>query len=362
MSEPLEPLAIRPFAGDDDLERAVARRRLDQEVDPLRAVEAVDREDEVAVVLAAVLERLRRMWEHLGVEAGRRLDTVGDVLRDREEPGRLAERDAVERLHLPAGRPLLGRVAELPEVGSVELVRLAELVDEPDALLGVANEVRGELRADHEVDPLPVRLLEVEHPPEERLREDACTRVPLERDGDDVGVMPSTPELVDEPVREDLGAAVRERHLRAADGDSHCVLRVASSSAWRRSTCSCRSSIRPERSGVERPLVVGERFDVPAHELAKNGLDGCPQAAADSGTKAQRAICGDRPQPLGLRPCDAPLLLVAATRPRIGAGSADLLAERPEEFLDVDGSARGNPCRIAIFGVIRGHRGILSGA
>ena len=100
---------------------------------------------------------------------------------------------------------------------------------------------------------------------------------------------------------------------------------------------------QPERRGVERALVVGERLDVPAHELAENGLDGCPEAAADSGTEAQRAICGDRPQPLGLGARDAPLVLVAATRARIGAGSADLLAKRPEELLDVDGALAETP-------------------
>ena len=44
----LEPLAVGAVAGDHDAQPRVARRRLDQQVDPLRAVEAVDREDEVA--------------------------------------------------------------------------------------------------------------------------------------------------------------------------------------------------------------------------------------------------------------------------------------------------------------------------
>jgi hypothetical protein len=41
-------------------------------------------------------------------------------------------------------------------------------VDEPDALLRVADDVRRELRRDDQIDPLPVGLLEVEHPPQER--------------------------------------------------------------------------------------------------------------------------------------------------------------------------------------------------
>ena len=116
-----------------------------------------------------------------------------------------------------------------------------------------------------------------------------------------------------------------------------------------------------QRRGVERALVVGERLHVPAHELAENGLDGRSEPTADSGTEPERAIGGHRPEPLGLGARDAPLVLVAGTCPRIGAGSAHLLAKAPEELLDVDRRLRGNPCRIAIFGVIRGHRGILAG-
>ena len=162
---------------------------LDQQVDPLRAVEPADREDEVAVLVAAVRQLLRRVRHHLGVEPGRALEPVGDVARGGEDLARLAERDPVELLDLAPDRPLLGRLAELAERGAVELVGLAELVDEPDDLVRVADDVRGELRRDHEVDPPAVRLLEVEQPPEERLGQHALARIPLERDADEVGVV-----------------------------------------------------------------------------------------------------------------------------------------------------------------------------
>ena len=134
---------------------------------------------------------------------------------------RLAEGDPIEIVNLPPQRPILGRVAELTERRSIELVRLAELVHEPDALVRMADEIRRELRGDHHVDPAAVDLVEVDHPPEERLGENASARIPLERNGDDVCLVTASAKLVDERVREDLGAAARERHLRPADGDPH---------------------------------------------------------------------------------------------------------------------------------------------
>ena len=166
------------------------------------------------------------MWKHLGLEAGRRLEPRGDVARDGEEARGLAERDAVEVLHLPTQRALLRRVAELPERRPVQLVRLAELVDEPHALLGVAHEIGRELRRHHHVDSPAVRLVEVEQPPQERLREDARAGIPLERNGDEICLVIPGAELLDELIREDLDAPVRERHLRPADGDSHGQVRI----------------------------------------------------------------------------------------------------------------------------------------
>ena len=100
------------------------------------------------------------------------------------------------------------------ELRPVELVRLPELVHEPDDLVRVAHDVRGELRRDHEVDRPPVHFLEVEQPPQERLREHARAGVPLERDGDEVGLVPEGAQLVREPLRDELGAPGREGHLR----------------------------------------------------------------------------------------------------------------------------------------------------
>ena len=237
-----QSLAVRPVADDNSAQRGVERDRFQQQVDPLRAIEATRREHEVAVPLAAVREILRRMRDDLGNQTGRALEPPGDVLRDREEARRLAKRYAIQFLHLPPHSTVLHRFSELAEVGAVELVRLPELVDQPHALLGMTHDVRRELRREHEIDLLPVRLVEVEHPPEERLRQHLRTGVPLERDGHEVGLVPAGAQLADERVGHDLRAAACKRHLRPADRDSHGVGRRSWSSASNRSTCSCRSS------------------------------------------------------------------------------------------------------------------------
>ena len=118
-----------------------------------------------------------------------------------------------------------GESPNWPERRAVELVRLPELVDEPHALLAVTHEVGRELRRDDDVDRPAVHLVEVEEPPQERLREDARAGIPLERHGDEIRLVPSGAELLDELIREDLDAAVRERHLRPADGDPHGQVR-----------------------------------------------------------------------------------------------------------------------------------------
>ncbi len=94
-----------------------------------------------------------------------------------------------------------------------------------------------------QVDRAPVRLGQIEEPPEERLVEDARPRVPLERDGDELGLVLALAQLVDELVREDLGAPANERapaERRRRSSSARCF-----SSA---SSCATRSS----RSSISR--------------------------------------------------------------------------------------------------------------
>jgi hypothetical protein len=99
----------------------------------------------------------------------------------------------------------------------------------------VADDVRRELRADHEIDPSAVDLVEIEQAPEQRLREHARARVPLEGDGHEVRFVAQPAQLLGQPLGEVFGATARERHLRSADGDPHEMARMRSSSPRSRS-------------------------------------------------------------------------------------------------------------------------------
>jgi hypothetical protein len=167
------------------------------------------------------------MRHHVGDDPRRALEPVGDVARGREDLPRLAQSDLVQLLHAAAQRPVLGRLPELTELRAVELVGLPELVHEPHDLVRMPDDVGGELGRDHEVDASPVGLVEVEQAPEERLGQHPLSRIPLERDADEVGLVPASSELRDEVVREDLDAAARERDLRPADGDPQVVATIA---------------------------------------------------------------------------------------------------------------------------------------
>src|SRR5439155_14952874 len=135
--ELLEAWPVGPVTGDDAAELRLGRQRVEQQVNALRSIQAADGEEEPLVPVAAEVELLRRRQDDLGLEPQRTPEPVGDVARDRAEPRRLAERLAVEPVHGPSQRPVFRRLAELAELRPVEVVRLPELVHEPDDLARV---------------------------------------------------------------------------------------------------------------------------------------------------------------------------------------------------------------------------------
>ena len=143
--------------------------------------------------------------------------------RGREHLARLAERDLVEPLDAAAGaRDPRADSPELAELGAVELVRLAELVHEPDDLVRVADAVGRELGRDTRSIGAPVGLGRGRA----SRQRNACvsTRSPgYHLNGTETmsASWPRARSCRDELVGEDLDAAARERHLRPADGDSH---------------------------------------------------------------------------------------------------------------------------------------------
>ena len=161
------------------------------------------------------------MREHLGLEPGRLPQPLGDVARGREEEAGASERVAVDLADALPDRAVEAGGAELPELGPVELVGLAPLVDEPDHLVRVLDQVRGELRRDHEIGLDLGVGVQVDQAPHQPARQDALVRPGLERDGHQVGLVAARPQLGDQPVGEDLDPAADEHRLRAADRDPH---------------------------------------------------------------------------------------------------------------------------------------------
>ena len=72
-----------------------------------------------------------------------------------------------------------------------------------------------------------MNFLQIQQPPEKRLRQHALARIPLERDADEVGIVAALAQLGDEVVGEDLDAATGERDLGPADGDSQVLATIA---------------------------------------------------------------------------------------------------------------------------------------
>jgi hypothetical protein len=167
------------------------------------------------------------MREDLGLEPGRALESRGDVPGSGKELASLAERQLVEAVHRAAERTILGGFVELAELCAVELVCLPELVKQPHDLVGVPDDVGGELRRDYEVDRSAVSLFEVDQPPEKGLREHPFSWIPLERNRDELSRVVPFPQLVNESLADDLGASADEGHLRRADGDPHLRAMIA---------------------------------------------------------------------------------------------------------------------------------------
>ena len=160
------------------------------------------------------------MVERLGLDPVEPRQPVCGVLRVREDLPRLPEARAVRFGDQLAPARVLGRGGEVALGRAEAVVRLAELVDQPDDLVLVPHEVGGELHRDHEIHALPVRLRHVEKPPRERGCQDLGARVPLERKAHEFGLVSKGGDLAHEALRVTLRAAGRERHLRRADEDA----------------------------------------------------------------------------------------------------------------------------------------------
>ena len=281
----LQALPIRAIADDDAAERRVCGERVQEQIVPLGPVEAADREDKVLVAFRSVRQLLRRMRHHLRRQPGRSLEPLGDVPGRGEDLPRLAERHTVEPLHRPSRRSVLCALAELAELGAVELIRLAELVQQPHDLARMTHRVRRELRRDHEVDCAPVRLVEIEEPPEKRLAEHALARVPLVRHRHEVDLVVARAQLGDEIVSEDLGTAARKGHLRRADGDPHAA-------PTRGTRATNRDPPRPPTDSVGRKDIRVRKGNVPGSSQRITTTTSARQVRSRAVRRAARSVAG----------------------------------------------------------------------
>ena len=166
------------------------------------------------------------MIERRGIEPVEAAQPVRDCGRDGVAAHALAEHLLVERQELCLEPDVALVVAEVAVDRAGELVGRPVLMDEPAHLARVAGEVAGKLRADHQVNRPPVAFGQIEHPPRRGVRQDLVFRVPLEGQGDAIGLEPARPQLVHQLADQQLGTASHERHLRLADKNGSDAQRV----------------------------------------------------------------------------------------------------------------------------------------
>ena len=109
---------------------------------------------------------------------------------------------------------------EVVDFGVTQLVRLPELMQEPEHLARVAHVVGGKLQSDHSIDVREFRQANGED-----VLENPLGRTPDERDAYDLGAVPELLELGREPVGQQLGPSAHEGHLVVNDGDLHASSR-----------------------------------------------------------------------------------------------------------------------------------------
>ena len=103
---------------------------------------------------------------------------------------------------------------------AAQLVRDAVLMDDPGDFARMAREVCGKSRRNQQINRLSVTLGQVEEPPRGRLRQEPGFRLRAERNRDSVDLMTLAPQLVNEAMDVQFGAAFDEWHLRVGDNDA----------------------------------------------------------------------------------------------------------------------------------------------
>lgn len=106
-----------------------------------------------------------------------------------------------------AQHPTLGIVAQIRHAGVIQVIGLAELVQQPDHLAGVRDEIHREPQRDHPVDIGDAQVAGDEH-----LVHEALPRIPRKRDPHFFGFVPGDEQLTDEMPRQLFRTATDKRH------------------------------------------------------------------------------------------------------------------------------------------------------
>ena len=227
----LDPLSegvlVGPAADEHQTDAGLhVPHRLDDERLPFETFETAREHDGVAVRSGfernESLDDRRRVVQDVARQPERAPQTILHVLRVREDALGLAERDPVALLHHVTHLGPLDLLAEIGELRVVpQFVRTPVLMDQPDHLAFVRDEVCGELERDDHVDRQAVGLGQVERAPHGHLVHDLGRRVPLAGDHDLLGVVPRLPQGANHRLGVRLGPPAHERRLGVDDRDPH---------------------------------------------------------------------------------------------------------------------------------------------
>ncbi len=183
------------------------------------------------VVLGLLPEEALRMSERRvkdrGLDAVERPQPVRNRLRVREDPLRLAQVEVVVTTDRVANRDAVRARREILPPRAPQVVGGPVVMDEPEALVRMAQDVAGRPDRNHHVRP----AAHLEQANTERLVEDDVpTRAG--RDVDGVNVVSAHPERLDQIAGDHPRPALHERDVGARDEDLHAGSDRAMRVAW----------------------------------------------------------------------------------------------------------------------------------
>ena len=107
--------------------------------------------------------------------------------------------------------------------GLPKIVSFAILVDQPHHLVVVTHQIGGKPQADHQVDTVVEKAVDVETGRRDRLIDDQFGGTGIEGDGYEFGFVTGIAQRRNEVLRMDLRTARDEGHLGVDNGNAHLI-------------------------------------------------------------------------------------------------------------------------------------------